>query len=375
MRSGSHPSEPPPSPVPDWLSRGSRAAPPVRAHRQTGKERISAVTGLVKNLPPDIRELTLVRRGCDGLARSESRMGLRTELRALKRTRNDSAASPAAVAYRGVSRLRSSEVFIIAYFIYVAFVALFLLPGSWPAWILVVLVAVAVVGLSRTDCILRDWTPLAFALIAYREMDLFSVTPHDRHWEKICVSWDRWVLDEIHLRGAIESLGWLLPFYFEMCYLLVYATGAVALAALLLSGRRDQVDRLWLAYLAGTLGTYALFPFFPSDPPRIVFPSADLPNVMTLPRQLNLWIVGGYGIHSSVFPSAHVSSAFSAAWGLHVALPDRPWISRCMAIYGISVAVATVYGRYHYAVDAVAGIAMSIAALLVSRSGKRSRSR
>ena len=139
------------------------------------------------------------------------------------------------------------------------------------------------------------------------------------------------------------------------------------MAVLYRCGRRDQADRLWLAYLAGTLEAYALFPYFPSDPPRVVFPDMDLPNVISLPRRLNLWIVGGYGIHSSVFPSAHVSSAFSAAWGLQATLPQHSWISWCMAIYGFSVAAATVYGRYHYAADAAAGIAASGAAILALR--------
>ena len=34
-----------------------------------------------------------------------------------------------------------------------------------------------------------------------------------------------------------------------------------------------------------------------------------------------------------------------------------------MAAYGVCVAVATVYGRYHYAVDAAAGIAVSLLGL------------
>ena len=63
--------------------------------------------------------------------------------------------------------------------------------------------------------------------------------------------------------------------------------------------------------------------------------------------------MGDYGIHSSVFPSAHVSSAFSAAWALFAYLPERKRYGWAMLIYAISVAVATVYGRYHYAADAV----------------------
>ena len=92
----------------------------------------------------------------------------------------------------------------------------------------------------------------------------------------------------------------------------------------------------------------------------------DLPRVTTALRRLNLTILGGVGIHSSVFPSAHVSSAFSGAWGLFVFLRERRWVGRGMLLYAVSVSVATVYGRYHYAVDALAGFAISLPALLLA---------
>jgi membrane-associated phospholipid phosphatase len=119
-------------------------------------------------------------------------------------------------------------------------------------------------------------------------------------------------------------------------------------------------------YLAGTLLAYALFPYFPSDPPRTLFGGSDMPNIVTPLRQFNLWIVSGYGIHSSVFPSAHVSSAFSAGWALLWLVPHRKGFGWGMLAYAGSVAVATVYGRYHYAVDALAGFGVSaIAALTI----------
>jgi membrane-associated phospholipid phosphatase len=108
-----------------------------------------------------------------------------------------------------------------------------------------------------------------------------------------------------------------------------------------------------------------MFPYFPSDPPRVVFPGADLPGVVTPIRAFNLHLVGNYGIHSSVFPSAHVSMAFASAWGLICFLPERPWVGRLMLVYAISVAVATVYGRYHYAVDAAAGAVVGLVALAI----------
>jgi len=122
----------------------------------------------------------------------------------------------------------------------------------------------------------------------------------------------------------------------------------------------------WTAYLAGTLGAYALFPYFPSEPPRIAFTGEDMPGVLTPIRHLNLLILGGYGIHSSVFPSAHVSSAFSAAWALLAIMPRQRWIGLSFAAYGACVALATVYGRYHYAADALAGLGVSLIAIPIA---------
>jgi len=261
-----------------------------------------------------------------------------------------------------LARFRRSEKLILAYFAYVAVIAPIYLENPWMALALCIGVGVAAFAISRSDSVFRDWLPLLATLLAYRQMDWFA-GPKDGSLEQAWIAWDRWLLDEHGLRKAIESLGLLIPGYLELCYLLVYAVAPVALVSLLKNGKRGEVDRWWLGYLAGTLGSYALFPFFPSDPPRTVFPLQDLPHVMTALRRLNLAIVGGYGIHSSVFPSAHVSSVLSAAWGLLAILRTRRWIGWAMAVYGVSVALATVYGRYHYAADALAGMGMSLAGL------------
>ena len=46
-------------------------------------------------------------------------------------------------------------------------------------------------------------------------------------------------------------------------------------------------------------------------------------------------------------------------------LPNRKRIAWGLLAYAISVAVATVYGRYHYAADALAGFAISLIAAAV----------
>ncbi len=279
---------------------------------------------------------------------------------------------------KALRALRSSEWLLIGYFSYVALISTrFPLPpevARLPLLLpVLVLALVAVLAWGETHAsqkffnIARDWVPLVLTLVAYREMDWFTPLAWDHHLELKWIEWDRTILYQRGLQRAIESLGVLLPAYFEFCYLLVYAVGPFAVAVLYFEHRRERVNQLLFLYLFGTLLAYALFPFFPSEPPRTLFAGSDLPSVMTPLRRFNLWMVSGYGIHSSVFPSAHVSSTFSAGWALLIYLPDRKRFGWGMVVYAISVAVATVYGRYHYAVDAVAGFGVSLVALGIAK--------
>jgi membrane-associated phospholipid phosphatase len=279
-------------------------------------------------------------------------------------------------ATKTLAALRSSEWLLIGYFGYVALITPLFPLGpqvKWLALAVFVLVAVLLAMLAAAETygspeifsVARDWIPLALTLVAYREMDWFSPRVRNLDMELQWVQWDRRLLYGAGLQRAIESLGALVPAYLELCYLLVYAVGPLSVAILYGQRRRGLVNRLLLVYLTGTLLAYALLPYSPSDPPRTLFAGTDLPNVITPIRTFNLWIVRGYGIHSSVFPSAHVSSVFSAAWALLCLLPDKRRYGWGMLAYAVSVAVATVYGRYHYAVDAIAGFGISVIAALM----------
>ena len=185
---------------------------------------------------------------------------------------------------------------------------------------------------------------------------------HYHRLEKVWIVWDRVLLREWRLRDLIESAGPLFPSILELCYVLVYALPVFCMSMLYVYKKWRDAETLLVIYLLGLFLSYVQFPYWPSEPPRIVFPGEDAPTVDTLLRQFNHWILGGYGIHTSVFPSAHVSGAVAASFAMKRAFRDHPWIYRGVFIYAALVAIATVYGRYHYAVDAVAGVAVGIVA-------------
>lgn len=213
----------------------------------------------------------------------------------------------------------------------------------------------------------RDWLPTLFTLIAFREMELFLPVSFDRRLELTWIRWDQLLLSQWHGRAIIESLGPVIPLYLELCYLLVYGLPFYCIAVLYIRDRRPYVDRFLTVYLAGTLLAYALFPYFPSQPPRIVFPGMYAPQVTSAIQRLNVAILDAATIHVGVFPSAHVSSAFSAAWGMFLVLPKRKIFGWTTLAYAISVSLSTIYGRYHYAADVLAGFTVSLVAAAVAR--------
>jgi membrane-associated phospholipid phosphatase len=279
-------------------------------------------------------------------------------------------------------RLRRSEWALIAYFCYTSVLAL-VLPLRPPLPAITIGVNAAVLAgflvlawasrLRKREAwdIARDWYPVSLMLLAYREMGWFAPSTHSMALESAWESWDKVLLNGWHVKSAIEFLGPVLPSWLEVAYLLVYSIPSFCLAMLYVYKRRERANAFLFNFLLGILLCYSLFPLFPSEPPRTVFAGQDLPSFLTPFRRLNLWLLGGYGIHTSVFPSAHVAGAFSGAFAMVRLLPEHRWVGRFMTVLAISIAIATVYGRYHYGADATAGFVVAVAAQAVSSAVER----
>jgi membrane-associated phospholipid phosphatase len=280
-------------------------------------------------------------------------------------------ARPVALA-GSVVVVRRSEWVILGFLVYAVALA-FLLPVTPYVRHLVTLLNVGVLAAypalifaDRTRktvalSVARDALSLALIILAYREMGWFA-QPHPHH--ALEASWITW--DRVVLRGGaaavIESIGPVIPSILEISYALVYTLAPFAVAMLYVYGHRERADQFLFVFAVAVLFCYAQFPFWPSDPPRVLFPSEDLPAYDTVFRRFNLWMLGKYGIHTGVFPSAHVAGAFATAFGAWIALPERPWVGRSLIVAASLVAIATVYGRYHYLPDAIAGLVVAVIA-------------
>lgn len=283
-----------------------------------------------------------------------------------------------ALVRRAESRVRggllhASEYIVVSYFCYTAVLAsVWNLPFALRTVALVIPCALAALASwestrgTKATGVFREWISPALVLFAYQELNWFAQAHTHYARENRWIGWDRLLLDDWHARACIESLGWVIPFLLELSYLLVYAIPPLALGILYWSGRRKRVDIFLFTFLLGTLLAYALLPYFPSDPPRFVFPGQDLPSINTAPRWLNLWLLDRYDIRTGVFPSGHVTAAFSAAFGMLLAFPERKRVGGMLFALATAIAITTVYGRYHFAVDGLAGLLVSVIAAAIS---------
>lgn len=230
-------------------------------------------------------------------------------------------------------------------------------------------------GRSELLAVIRDWFPAIVILLAYRESGLLGFPDPSHRLDHLFVRWDHVLLDNAWVLAALSFGAPWLQRYLEFCYSLCYPLVPLGLGTLYVrlarsrrssSGEWDAeciLEHFWTTVLLALFTCYALFPLFPSIPPRLLFHDRPGPTVSPLFRGVNFWILGQYGIQTSVFPSGHVAAVTA------VALAVRAHWRRAGTVFiitGVSIAVATVVGRYHYAADALAGALIGTTAYLIS---------
>ena len=170
-----------------------------------------------------------------------------------------------------------------------------------------------------------------------------------------------------------------LQHYLEFAYLLCYPLVPLGVAAIYFAAQRSAasepaarkskraMDEFWAAVLLATLFCYAVYPFFPLTPPRVLFGDVPGPHVEPLLRQWNFWLLDHYSVQACIFPSGHVAAVTAVALAVR---KHAPRLGVLFLFLAASVALATIYGRYHYAADAVAGALVGVAAYLASNTLK-----
>ena len=254
------------------------------------------------------------------------------------------------------------ERVVLTYFCYLALLGLFRpLPPIHRAALFAVPVFIG--ALIRMEAaasrpwtkIIRQLASLALILVAYWLLAWFASAPPGKV-ESTWVRWDETLLNGFGLKRAVEAAGWLGPSLIETCYLLVYAIPPVSLGILYACGASARAGHFLTILFLGTFTAYALLTLFPIVSPRLAFPASSVPAFQGVARRMNTFLLDRFDISVGVFPSGHVAVALSSALGLFSALRERTWIWGAALLMAFFVYLATIYGRYHYAVDGLASI-------------------
>jgi membrane-associated phospholipid phosphatase len=208
----------------------------------------------------------------------------------------------------------------------------------------------------------RDWMPLALGPFLYVEMRWLIEGIGRPHADAVVRGWEGLLFPSDPSatwapRAAHPGLSEALHFAYASYYLLVYVPPAI----LYLRGRRDAFAATLLALTLVYGICFAAYLVFPVDGPRYLVGPAAAPDGPVRTFVLHLLAAGSS--RGTAFPSSHVAASVVAS--LCALRFQRP-VGVVVSVLTAGLALGTVYGGFHYAVDALAGGIVGLAAWLLA---------
>jgi membrane-associated phospholipid phosphatase len=203
--------------------------------------------------------------------------------------------------------------------------------------------------------------PSLVLLGGYRMSGLLFVRVDARAETWLRQSDERW-LRRTGVLPRFERAPLVVREFFELSYLLVYAALPVGAIVLLASRQPAGAARYWSVVLLAEFACYAVLPWVQTRPPMLLEPRPQVSATAGPLRRFNQAIAARGSIHANTIPSGHAAGAFACALAIGDVLPA---VGVAFAALAVSIAAASVLGRYHYAADAVLGLAVAIVAWMI----------
>jgi membrane-associated phospholipid phosphatase len=274
-------------------------------------------------------------------------------------------------AARRHPRLTAVEVWTLAYVV----VASIMLARCWslplPApgllvlahvLILVTVVLAAMLRERKPGRLLAEFYPVIFVTSAYGEVGILN-SVRGASYDLTVQSWDHAIF------GSQPSFDWVrawpwpwLSATLISAYLSYYFIVAGAPLGLWLSGRREAARLTILRIMVTFYLCYTIYLLFPVAGPRYLFPLAHNAATTVAPARLAQRLLNAAAAWGTAFPSSHVAVSTVASWS---AFGFWRAFGVWLVVASALLALGTVYGQFHYAVDALAGLAVGIAVLRV----------
>ena len=264
--------------------------------------------------------------------------------------------------------MRHSEWVSLLYFVYLLVVAAVKAPWRRRTRAMVASAAAAAASaapmlLPRTVMadVARDWLPAVFLTIGYWLSGWYFVAPMPAIEARL-LAWDRRVLGLDKGAALVAALPRVAVEALELAYVGCFLFVPAGMFLLAVTGHAAAADRFWTLVLLSEFGSFGLLPWVQTRPPRVIEAAIAIDQRPLWLRHVNRFMVKNTSIGVNTFPSGHVAGALAVAIGVSDAIPSlAPWLFAT----AFAIAAASVLGRYHYLVDAVAGAALTLSAWIL----------
>jgi len=220
---------------------------------------------------------------------------------------------------------------------------------------------------SAAGRFLGEWYPMLLLAALYGEVGVLTLDAgfqNDLAIQRL----EAWVFgSQVAYRWIREMPNATLSWILHMCYLAYYPILYASPLGLWLVGRREASRRTIFAVMVTFYLCYAVFLFFPVAGPRYAFDLAQNAATGVGPARFTQWLLDHGDSWGAAFPSSHVAAAVVAT-----GMALRHWrpLGWVLLPFTAGLLLAVVYGQFHYAVDALAGLVVAALMLGVMQSAE-----
>ncbi len=213
--------------------------------------------------------------------------------------------------------------------------------------------------------VIRDWHPLMLFPLLYKEVELLAPAIGDWRLSAAIPAWESALFagqPSLYLseRLAFVPLSEFLHFSY-LSYVIVIPT---VCAYWYIGGRRAAFGELVLMLSTVLLGSYLFFILLPVDSPYYLSQRLGPPLSGHFFFDLVHQVSARGGARGGAFPSAHASGAVVV---ILVAWRHQRRLAYLLVPISGGLLFATVYGRFHYVLDTLAGAGLAIAVVIAYR--------
>ncbi|MFA6571305.1 MAG: phosphatase PAP2 family protein [Bacteroidota bacterium] len=217
--------------------------------------------------------------------------------------------------------------------------------------------------------------PVIFLIYSQVQHYIAVINPHD--YDNILIAWDRAIFGTDPTKFFQKISYPVLTEYFQLAYMTYFIMPFIHGIEIHFRKSNEEFNHFAAILLFSFYTSYLLYFFFPAIGPRFTLHEfANLPNELP-----GLWLTdffrniidtGGGIIQGTAYPSAHVNRdcmpsghTYITTLNMYIAYRFKSRLRYPIYIFGISLIIATVYLRYHYVVDILAGLACAYGAIKI----------